>query len=63
MPSLDTQFKKGHTKSGGRKRGARNKLTNAWIKNLYEIYQDGGKEKLRQAMAVHIPRIPVTDST
>ena len=50
MPSLDTQFKKGHTKSGGRKRGARNKLTNAWIKNLYEIYQDGGKEKLRQAM-------------
>ena len=50
MPSSDTQFKKGHTKSGGRKRGTRNKLTDAWIKDLYEVYQDVGKEKLKQAM-------------
>ena len=50
MPSLDTQFKKGHTKSGGRKRVTRNKLTDAWIKDLYEVYQDVGKEKLKQAM-------------
>ena len=50
MPSSDTQFKQGHTKSGGRKRGTRNKLTDAWIKDLYEVYQDVGKEKLKQAM-------------
>ena len=50
MPRKDTQFKPGNKKSKGRPKGARNKLTNAWIKNLYEIYQDGGKEKLRQAM-------------
>ena len=50
MPSTDTQFKKGHKKSGGRKRGARNKLTNVWVKDLLEIYRDVGKEKLKQAM-------------
>ena len=49
MPSSDTQFKKGN-KSKGRPRGARNKLTNAWIKDLLDIYKDVGKEKLKQAM-------------
>ena len=47
MPSKDTQFKKGHS---GRPKGARNKLTNTWIKDLYAIYLDGGKEKLKQAL-------------
>ena len=50
MPSSDTQFKKGHTKTGGRKRGAKNKLTQAYLRDLHEIYLDGGKEKLKQAL-------------
>ena len=50
MPSKDTQFKNGNKKGKGRPKGARNKLTDAWIKDLYEVYQDVGKEKLRQAL-------------
>ena len=50
MTSSDTQFKKGNKKGKGRVKGSRNKLTDAWIKDLYEVYQDVGKEKLRQAM-------------
>ena len=49
MPSSDTQFKKGN-KSKGRPRGARNKLTNKYIKDLHEIYLEGGKDKLRETL-------------
>ena len=46
MPSSDTQFKKGHS---GRPRGARNKLTNAYLKDLRALYLDGGKQALEKA--------------
>ena len=49
MPREDGQFKKGHKRSKGRPKGARNKLANVWIKDLYELYLEVGKEKLRQA--------------
>ena len=45
MPSSDTQFKKGHS---GRPKGAKNKLAKAYLKDLHEIYLDGGKEALKQ---------------
>ena len=41
MPSSDTQFKKGHS---GRPKGAKNKLAKAYLKDLHEIYLDGGKD-------------------
>jgi len=47
MPSSDTQFKKGHP---GRPKGAKNKLAKAYLKDLHEIYLDGGKEALRKVM-------------
>jgi len=47
MPSKDTQFKKGHS---GRPKGAKNKLAKAYLKDLHEIYLDGGKEALKQVM-------------
>ena len=50
MPSKDTQFKKGNKKGKGRPKGARNKLTTAYTEDLHEIYLEGGKEKLRQAL-------------
>ena len=50
MPSSDTQFKKAHKRGGGRPRGARNKLTNKYIKDLHEIYMEGGKDKLRETL-------------
>ncbi len=45
MPSSDTQFKKGHS---GRPKGAKNKLAKAYLKDLHEVYLDGGKEALKQ---------------
>ena len=47
MPREDTQFKKGHS---GRPKGAKNKLAKAYLKDLYEVYLDGGKEALKQVM-------------
>ena len=50
MPSADTQFKPGNKKGKGRVKGSRNKLTHVWMRDLYDIYQEVGKEKLREAM-------------
>jgi len=47
MPSSDTQFKKGHS---GRPKGAKNKLAKAYLKDLHEIYLEGGKDALKQVM-------------
>ncbi len=47
MPSSDTQFKKGHS---GRPKGAKNKLAKTYLKDLYEIYLEGGKEALKRVM-------------
>ena len=44
MPSSDTQFKKGHS---GRPKGAKNKLAKAYLKDLHEVYLEGGKEALK----------------
>ena len=41
MPSSDTQFQKGHS---GRPKGAKNKLAKTYLKDLYAIYLEGGKE-------------------
>ena len=46
-PNKATQFKKGHS---GRPKGAKNKLAKAYLKDLHEIYLDGGKEALRKVM-------------
>ncbi len=45
MPSSDTQFQKGHS---GRPKGAKNKLAKAYLKDLHEVYLEGGKEALKQ---------------
>ncbi len=50
MGSKDTQFKKGNKAGNGRPKGARNKLAKAYLKDLHEIYLDGGKEALKQVM-------------
>ena len=50
MGSKDTQFKPGNKLGKGRPKGAKNKLTKAYLKDLYEIYLDGGKEALKQVM-------------
>ncbi len=47
MPSSDTQFKTGHS---GRPKGAKNKLAKAYLKDLHEIYLEGGKEALKQVL-------------
>ena len=47
MPSSDTQFKPGHA---GRPKGAKNKLAKTYLKDLYEIYLEGGKEALKRVM-------------
>ena len=44
MPSEDSQFKKGRTKSAGRKKGSRNKLTHAHIKLLSAAHDEHGKQ-------------------
>ena len=50
MPKEDTQFKKGHTKSGGRKKGVRNKLTNAYLKLLHGALDERGSEALEKTI-------------
>ena len=50
MGSKDTQFKKGNGGGPGRPKGAKNKLAKAYLKDLYAIYLDGGKEALKQVM-------------
>ena len=40
------QFKKGHTKSKGRPKGARNKLTTAYIKLLRDTFEGRGESAL-----------------
>jgi len=50
MGSKDTQFKKGNGGGPGRPKGAKNKLAKAYLKDLHEIYLDGGKEALKQVM-------------
>ena len=46
MPSSDTQFKKGNKKGKGRPKGARNKLTQAYIKLLRDVFDDKGQRAL-----------------
>ena len=46
MAREDGQFKKGHTKSKGRPRGARNKLTQAYIKLLRDTFDGRGQQAL-----------------
>jgi len=48
MPSSDTQFKKGNKAGRGRPKGAKNKLAKAYLKDLHEVYLEGGKEALKQ---------------
>jgi len=48
MSSKDTQFKKGNKAGKGRKRGSKNRLTKAYLKDLYEIYSEGGREALKR---------------
>ena len=52
MSNKDTQFKPGNKLGKGRPKGARNKLTKAYLQDLYEIYSEGGKgkEALKRAM-------------
>ena len=45
MPSSDTQFKKG-IKPKGRPKGARNKLTTAYIKLLRDTFDGRGQQAL-----------------
>jgi len=47
MPSSDTQFKKGN-KSKGRPRGARNKLTQAYLKLMDDAVGEHGLEALEK---------------
>ena len=48
MGSKDTQFKKGNGGGPGRPKGAKNKLAKAYLKDLHEVYLEGGKEALEQ---------------
>ncbi len=48
MGSKDTQFKKGNGGGPGRPKGAKNKLAKAYLKDLHEVYLEGGKEALKQ---------------
>ncbi len=48
MGSKDTQFKKGNGGGPGRPKGAKNKLAKAYLKDLHEVYLEGGKEALNQ---------------
>ncbi len=48
MSSKDTQFKPGNKAGKGRKRGSKNRLTKAYLKDLYEIYSEGGREALKR---------------
>ncbi len=48
MSNKDTQFKPGNKAGKGRKRGSKNRLTRAYLKDLYEIYSEGGKEALKR---------------
>ena len=48
MSNKDTQFKPGNKAGKGRKKGSKNRLTRAYLKDLYEIYSEGGKEALRR---------------
>ncbi len=50
MPREDTQFKKGNKAGKGRKKGSKNRITKAYLKDLLEIYLEGGKEALKQVM-------------
>ncbi len=48
MPREDTQFKKGNKAGKGRKKGSKNRITKAYLKDLLEIYLEGGKEALKK---------------
>ncbi len=48
MASKNTQFQKGNGGGPGRPKGAKNKLAKAYLKDLHEVYLEGGKEALKQ---------------
>ena len=49
MAREDTQFKKGQSGNPkGRKKGSKNRLTKAYLKDLYGIYLEVGKEGLQR---------------
>ena len=48
MSNKDTQFKPGNKLGKGRPKGAKNKLAKAYLKDLHEVYLEGGKEALKQ---------------
>lgn len=47
-PAVDSKgkFAKGNAGSGGRPKGSRNKLANKFIDDLYEVWQERGREVL-----------------
>lgn len=47
MPREDTQFKKGH-KGPGRPRGSKNKVTKAYLQDIYEHYLEEGKDAIKR---------------
>ena len=48
MPREDTQFKTGNKAGKGRKGGSKNRITKVFLKDLLEIYLEGGKKALKR---------------
>ena len=53
MPSVDTQFKKGRTKTGGRKKGTRDKIVETYLSLLSAAQDNRGVEALDKAIDSH----------
>ncbi len=48
MGSKNTQFKAGHSGGPGRPKGSKNKLSEAFLLDLYEHYMEEGKETIKR---------------